>query len=596
MESAQYIIGIDLGTTNSVVAYTEVNPGDGEGEIRFFSIPQLVASGSVGEQQTLPSFILMPGPNDVGEGALSLPWNRDAARAVGVFARDRGAELPGRLVSSAKSWLCHAGVDRNKAILPWEGPDDEAKLSPVEAQAAILGHIRDAWNHGMAGDDPSARMEDQEILLTVPASFDAVARELTARASEMAGFGHVTLLEEPQAAFYAWLYNSGDKWRERVSVGDHVLVCDVGGGTSDFSLIEVTEEDGDLVLDRVAVGDHLLVGGDNMDLAMAHYTAARLRQEGKKKLDSWQMRGLWQSCRAAKEKLFAEDGPEAVPVTILGRGSSLIGGTIKTELGQEEITRILTDGFFPRVGRTAEPDNKPGSGMRELGLPYAKDPAITKHLARFVNRREDSPLPTAVLFNGGVMKAAGLRGRVLDVLGDWAGAEVRELAGIDCDLAVARGAAYYGLARRGRGIRIRGGLARSYYIGVEASMPAVPGLPAPLMAVCVAPFGMEEGTETDLPGREFGLVVGEQANFEFLGSNIRTGDEVGEVVEDWEDEIEPITTLETMLEGEPGEEGSVLPVRLHARVTEVGTLELSCVARDDDRSWQLEFDVREKEE
>jgi molecular chaperone DnaK (HSP70) len=591
-----YIIGIDLGTTNSVVSYVPVNTEEGKHpDIRLFKVPQLTAPGAMEERETLPSFVLLPGAHDVPADGLKLPWNENSNRAVGAFARDRGAEIPHRLISSSKSWLCQTGVGRNNPILPWGSKDqDLEKMSPVQASAAILSHIRDAWNHVMAKDDYSLKLENQEIFLTVPASFDAVARELTVQAAKIAGL-EATLLEEPQAAFYSWIWASSGKWRDQVNVGDLVLVCDLGGGTTDFSLIHVKEEEGDLVLERVAVGDHLLVGGDNMDLTLAHVVAGKVGKSGKK-LDAWQMRGLWQTCRSAKEGLLSGQGPESVPISILGRGSGLIAGTIRSELINQEVREILTNGFFPVVPKDAVPATQGRAGMREGGLVYASDPAISKHLAGFLSRSGEK-MPTAVLFNGGVMKSTHFRSRVLDLLNSWSGGEgsgVRELAGANFDLAVARGAAYYGLARKGGAVRIRGGLGKSYYIGVEAAMPAVPGMPIPMKALCVAPFGMEEGTEADLTEEEFGLIVGESVRFEFLGSSVRHNDNVGTVVDDWEQDIEPITLVETVLEDD--DKGAVLPVRIHVNVTEVGTLELWCVSTLDDRRWKLEFDVREKED
>ncbi|SHK47826.1 Molecular chaperone DnaK (HSP70) [Desulfatibacillum alkenivorans DSM 16219] len=596
MPDPTYIIGIDLGTTNSVVSYVPVNTEEGKHpDIRLFKVPQLTAPGAMEERETLPSFVLLPGAHDVPADGLKLPWNENSNRAVGAFARDRGAEIPHRLISSSKSWLCQTGVGRNNPILPWGSKDqDLEKMSPVQASAAILSHIRDAWNHVMAKDDYSLKLENQEIFLTVPASFDAVARELTVQAAKIAGL-EATLLEEPQAAFYSWIWASSGKWRDQVNVGDLVLVCDLGGGTTDFSLIHVKEEEGDLVLERVAVGDHLLVGGDNMDLTLAHVVAGKVGKSGKK-LDAWQMRGLWQTCRSAKEGLLSGQGPESVPISILGRGSGLIAGTIRSELINQEVREILTNGFFPVVPKDAVPATQGRAGMREGGLVYASDPAISKHLAGFLSRSGEK-MPTAVLFNGGVMKSTHFRSRVLDLLNSWSGGEgsgVRELAGANFDLAVARGAAYYGLARKGGAVRIRGGLGKSYYIGVEAAMPAVPGMPIPMKALCVAPFGMEEGTEADLTEEEFGLIVGESVRFEFLGSSVRHNDNVGTVVDDWEQDIEPITLVETVLEDD--DKGAVLPVRIHVNVTEVGTLELWCVSTLDDRRWKLEFDVREKED
>lgn len=596
MATPSYIIGIDLGTTNSVVAYTKADHPQGrQPTINIFKIPQLVDAGVVEERELLPSFMLVPGQHDVSEESMTLPWPDDSRLAVGEFARHRGAELPDRLISSSKSWLCHTMVDRTEAILPWKSDiDPQSKRSPVEASAAILQHICNAWNHTMATEDDTLQMEKQEILLTVPASFDAVARELTVKAAEMAGLTNITLLEEPQAAFYAWIESQGDQWRDQVAKGDLVLVFDVGGGTTDFSLIEITEEDRQLVLERIAVGDHLLVGGDNMDLALAYSTAQTLSAKGKR-LDAWQMRGLWHSCSQAKEHLLAGSGTEEYPVTILGRGSSLIGGTLKAKLTRDAVNNVLVDGFFPQCDAADAPKVGNRVGIQELGLDYESDPAVTRHLAKFL-RQNDSRMPTAILFNGGVMKANHLRQRIMDLLTSWHPSEetdpVREIASTNFDLSVATGAAYYGLARQGRGVRIRYGLNKTYYIGVAASMPAVPGIPAPTKALCIAPFGMEEGTKANIDNQEFALVVGEPAKFDFLGS-MRHDDQMGTIIEDWEGEVQAIAEIETTLDGEVG---SVIPVTLEIMVTEVGTLALWCVSKADGRRWKLEFNVREQEE
>lgn len=605
MANQKYIVGIDLGTTNCVLAYTRAETSPGEGDpLRIFPVPQVVGPGEVDGQALLPSFVFLPGPHDVPAGGLRLPWSREEPDwAVGVFARNRGAEIPHRLVSSAKSWLCHDGVDRTRPILPWDSPEEACRISPVEASARLLEHLRDAWNHQMAADDPGARLELQDLYLTVPASFDAVARELTVQAARSAGLEHFTLLEEPQAAFYAWLESRKEAWRDAVRKGDSILVCDVGGGTTDFSLIVVTEEEGNLALKRVAVGDHILVGGDNMDLTLAHVIRAKLPEKSRK-LDAWQFRGLWHGCRAAKERLLGDSALDSEPVVILGRGSSLIGGTLRTELTRKEAESVLLDGFFPLCDSSELPEEGTRIGMREIGLPYESDPAITRHLARFLMRQagseETGGFPSAVLFNGGVMKSPRIRDRVLAALRKWEGEggenrSIRELPAADLDLAVARGAAYYGLARRGKGIRIRAGTARSYYIGVESAMPSVPGVPAPLKALCVVPFGMEEGSEASIREREFGLVLGEPAAFRLLASTTRRQDRTGEVVEDWDEEIHEVTAMETLLPAAQGAPGTtVIPVWLQSRVTEVGTLELWCVAREDQQRWKLEFNLRER--
>ncbi len=602
MSHSRYIIGIDLGTTHSVVAYAPIpKPEDAPVDIRVFPVPQTIAPGEVKEKPLLPSYLLLPGPHDVPPGALVLPWTSDATAAVGEFARSRGAELPNRLVASAKSWLCHSGVDRTAPILPWDSPDKDQRVSPVDATGRFLAHIRDAWNHAMAGEDPDARLEAQELYLTVPASFDAVARELTVQAARQAGLERLTLLEEPQAAFYAWIESRGDRWREEIQVGESVLVCDVGGGTTDLSLIQVMDEDGELVFRRMAVGRHILLGGDNMDLTAAYAVQAKLARQGTT-LDTWQFRGLWHSCRAAKERLLGDSSVDAVPVVILGRGSSLIGGTLRTELTREEVSAVLVEGFFPACDPEDTPQGKKRVGVREMGLPYESDPAITRHLSDFLGQQAgDNPsgepvaYPSAVLFNGGVMKPDLLRNRVLDIVKGWdAARSLRELASVDLDLAVARGAAYYGLACRGRGIRIRAGASRTYYIGIESAMPSVPGIPTPIKALCVVPFGMEEGTTSEMREREFGLVVGDTAEFLLLQSTVRKGDGAGEVVEDWSGDIEEVTTMEAALPvGDEEPAGGIIPVWLESRVTEVGTLEIWCVSRDDDNRWKLEFNLRE---
>jgi molecular chaperone DnaK (HSP70) len=603
MPDAKYIIGIDLGTTNSVVAYVAAQSARVEdADIRLFEIPQLVDAGVVQARPMLPSYILMPPEPGMPGEDLALPWDRDPGLAVGEFAQRRGQEVPNRLISASKSWLCNTLVDRRAPILPWSGTAGDAgataKLSPVGASAAILRHIRQAWNHVMAttetGLDETLAMENQQLFLTVPASFDPVARELTVEAAQAAGLPRVTLLEEPQAAFYAWIARSGERWRDAVAPGDMILVCDVGGGTSDFSLIQVADAQGNLALERVAVGNHLLVGGNNMDLTLAYALAAQLAQKGTK-LDTRQMNGLWHSCRSAKERLLSDTEVSQLPVTILGRGSRLIGGTITTELTRAMVEKVLNEGFFPACRRDDRPQVARRSGIQEFGLPFEADPAITRHLAAFIDRTDASGAvirPTAVLFNGGVMKAALFRQQVLSILKAWAPeVALREIEGADYDLAVARGAACYGLARQGKGVRIRGGLARSYYIGIAAAMPAVPGLPTPTKALCVAAFGMQEGTTATIRDREFVLLVGEPVVFDFLGATTRQEDPVGTIVEDWEGQIQPITTLETTLEGEKGQ---TIPVTLELQVTAVGTLALWCVAKEGGRRWKLEWNVRER--
>lgn len=579
----------------------------------MLAIPQVTALGTVESKPLLPSFLYLPNAQEFPAGALGLPWHKsESSLLVGEFARAHGAKVPARLVSSAKSWLSHAGVDRQSAILPWQAPEDVKRVSPVDASRHYLAHLRSAWDNQF----PDTPFAEQDVVLTVPASFDAAARELTLAAAQQAGLPSITLLEEPQAAFYAWTEQMGERFRHYVKPGDVILVVDVGGGTSDFSLIAVTDRAGEVELTRVAVGDHILLGGDNMDLALAYTVNQRLAADGKK-LDAWQFNALTFACRQAKEVMFADPKLARAPLVVPGRGSSLIGGTIKSELTREELTRVLTDGFFPKVAVTEVPKTARSTGLTQMALPYAQDAGVTRHLAAFLTRQaralataHDVPVkiegkafvhPTAVLFNGGVFKSALLKDRVLEVLNQWltsdGGTAIKELEGAELDLAVARGAAYYGWARHGHGLRIRGGTGRAYYVGVETAMPAVPGMEPPVRALCVAPFGMEEGTKADVPPQEFGLVVGEPTRFRFFSSSVRRDDKVGVMLDDPadSDEFEEVAPIESTLPVEAGNEGRLVPVNLQAAVTEIGTLELRCLEKGGPGRWKLELNVRMKE-
>jgi hypothetical protein len=615
---SHYAIGIDLGTTNCALSYYDLAGTVGRRrEESMLGIPQLTAAGTVEERPLLPSFLYLPGGAEFADGALALPWDKKAADIVGEYARSHGIKVPSRLVSSAKSWLSHGGVDRTSALLPWLAPPEVHRVSPVEASARYLRHLAEAWDEKLARTKATAEraIAEQEIILTVPASFDAAARELTLKAATEAGLHNVTLLEEPQAALYAWLEATGDSFRKQVKTGDVILVVDVGGGTTDLSLIAVTEQDGEVQLTRVAVGDHILLGGDNMDLTLAHTLNQELMASGKK-LDAWQFVSLTYGCRQAKESLFGEPKLKKAPIVVPSRGSGLVGGTIKTELTREELTRVLTDGFMPHVPVKEAPQTARRTGLTQMALPYAQDPGITRHLAAFLTRQghalassHEAPVkvagkafvhPTAILFNGGVFKAAALRERIVEVLNDWlkgdGGQPVKELAGADLDLAVARGAAYYGWVRHGHGVRIRGGTARAYYVGVESPMPAVPGFEPPIKALCVAPFGMEEGTQADVPPQEFALVVGEPTHFRFFSSSVRRDDQVGQMLEDavHNDELEELAPIETTLAADGQETGKLVPVNLQAAVTEVGTLEVRCLQKSGSGRWKLELNVRMK--
>ncbi|TKC92495.1 Hsp70 family protein [Trinickia terrae] len=610
MSDTRYAIGIDLGTTHCALSYVDVAASDGDKTAQqVLPISQLTAPGATGSLDLLPSFLYLPHANELAPGDLSLPWTAERGFAVGELARSRGAATPIRLVSSAKSWLCHPGVDRRAAILPNDAPEEVARVSPLEASIRYLTHLREAWDHA----HPDAPFADQDITVTIPASFDPAARELTAEAAQAAGYARMTLLEEPQAALYSWIQKSNGQWRKQVKVGDIILVVDVGGGTTDLSLIAVVEREGNLELHRVAVGEHILLGGDNMDLALAHVVARKLAALGTQ-ADPWQLRALTYACRAAKETLLTRDDLDAAPLVVPSRGSKLIGGSIRTELTRAELTLTILEGFFPQAESSARPVSRTRAGLTQLGLPYAQDAAVTRHLAAFLARQVGALAdlegvqvqaaagatflhPTAVLFNGGVFKSPLLVERVMRTLNDWLSAEgapaARLLEGADLDLAVARGAAYYGYVRRGQGVRIRGGTARAYYIAIESAMPAVPGLEPPIQALCVAPFGMEEGTEAELPAQEFGLVVGEPVHFRFFGSSVRRQDQVGALLDFWQpDELQELEEIQATLPTEGRTPGEIVPVKLHARVTEAGTLELEAVPRGTGERWKVEFDVR----
>jgi hypothetical protein len=596
----RYCIGIDLGTTNCALAYTEIS--DEAPSVQLAAIPQLVNVNEVAAEPLLPSFLYIPGEREFPAGSVALPWNSEPRFVTGKLAQRRGAEVSSRLVSSAKSWLSYSSVDRTAAMLPWKAAEGVPRISPVDASGEYLKHLRSAWDQ----EHPEDLFDEQEVIVTVPASFDAIARELTSKAAEAAGYRNLTMLEEPQAAFYAWIERHPD-WRQRVSKGDLVLVVDIGGGTTDFTLIAVTEKDGELQLDRVAVGEHILLGGDNVDLALAHTVAAGLAAQGRK-IDGFQLQALWSNCRLAKEKLLdPASKADEVPVTILGKGSSLIGGTIKAKLHREQVEQVL-DGFLPAAASNDMPQHGRRAGLQEMGLPYASDPAITRHLAKFLRqqaassehesvRRGPSGLacPTHILFNGGVLHASFVRDRLLDVLNAWLADEgfeaVKPLSGEDLMHAVARGSAYYGAARHGKGVRIRGGIARSYYVGIESAMPAVPGFAAPVKALAVAQFGAEEGTSTRIPDREFGLIVDEPAEFRFFCSASRKNDEPGALIEDFGAELEELSPVEVRLRSEQ-DSAEVVPVSFETVITETGMLQLWCVARDG-RRWKLEFNVRE---
>ena len=603
-----FSVGIDLGTTHCVLSYADITDiQDDEFNLHVMPIPQLSAPGMVEDSNQLPSFLYQPHESELGENTIVLPWTAKPQHLVGEIARNLGSKTPIRLVSSAKSWLCHAGVDCKSPILPVDAPEEIAHVSPFTATTAFLQHLCDAWKYA----HPNAPLADQSLVITVPASFDPAARELTVEAARSVGLGQAILLEEPQAALYSWIEKTQGKWRQQAKCGDIILVVDIGGGTTDLSLIAVTQQDGNLELTRVAVGDHILLGGDNMDLALAYTVKAKLETDGKR-LEPWQLQALTHACREAKEKIFNNADVDAMPIVVANRSSSLIGGNLRTELTRAEINNVLVEGFFPHVSVSDRPISRTRTGLRTTGLPYAQDAGITRHLAAFLSKQQGATddlkdinlpshatflHPTAVLFNGGVLKADPLAQRLMEVLNTWLAneqaPEARLLAGADLDLAVARGASYYGYVRKGKGVRIKGGTAASYYVGVESAMPAVPGRPPELEALCIAPFGMEEGTQQELPDDEFGLVVGEPVRFRFFASTTRREDRVGTRLDHWRDEeISELDEIEITLPEESFRAGEVIPVHLCAAVTEVGTLELQAVSSKNNSRWKIELDVR----
>ncbi|MGR4990152.1 Hsp70 family protein [Vibrio rotiferianus] len=626
-QTPKFSVGIDLGTTHCVMSFVDTH--DEDARVEVMPIPQLTAPGTVETRSQLGSFLYQPHEHEMNPQSRVLPWSSEPKALVGAIARNLGSKTPIRLVASAKSWLCHAGVNRRDAFLPAGSPEEVEKVSPLRATELYLEHLKDAWNH----TNPNHNLADQDVTITVPASFDPAARDLTAEAARNVGFVHLTLLEEPQAALYNWIDNSNDKWRDEVEVGDIVLVVDIGGGTTDLSLVEVTEDNGNLTLNRIAVGEHILLGGDNMDLALAYRLKMKLAQEGKE-LQPWQVQAMTHACRDAKEALLNDSELQSVPIVVPSRGSKLLGATLKTELTQEEVQQTLVDGFFPQVAITDHPVQRNRGALTQMGLPYAQDAGITRHIAAFLSKQAnalsasgngaeaaaqdfnpfanmpgmpgadtaqsaDFIKPTAILFNGGVLKSKLLATRLEDTINEWlieADAEMaKRLTGVDLDLAVASGAAYYGSVRRGQGVRIRGGIASAYYVGIESAMPAIPGMAPPMEALCVAPFGMEEGSSVDVPSQEFGLIIGQPVNFQFFGSTVRRDDLAGTHLDYWApEELEELPEIQVTLPVSEGRrEGEVVPVTLASRVTELGTLYLEAIAADNGQKWHVEFDVRE---
>jgi molecular chaperone DnaK (HSP70) len=603
---SRYLVGIDLGTTHTVVAYADSEAP--QAPLQVFPVDQLVAPGEVAPRPLLPSMRYHPAPGELAHTDLVLPWRSDAAEdvagetIVGALAQELGSKVPGRLVVSAKSWLSHAGVDRSAPILPWGAVPDVQRVSPLDASAGYLRHVRRAWNYHFP-EDP---LQIQDIVLTVPASFDEVARRLTLEAARLAGLPRVRLVEEPQAACYDWLARHADDLADALAGVHSLLVCDVGGGTTDLTLIRIERREGPPRLVRTGVGDHLMLGGDNMDLALAHIAERRLLSGGRR-LSAAELSQLVQQCRKAKERLLAGDAPDTATLTLLGTGACLIEGARSTELTRDEVRELIVDGFFPRTA----PDERPRrrrAGILEFGLPYAADPAVTRHLAAFLSDHSESlragvdalkslqtafPVPDAVLLNGGVFRSEALTGRLLEVLGAWRGEAPRRLHNDHPDLSVARGAVAYALARGGRGVRIGGGSARSLFLLVENEGKQAQS------AVCLLPRGSVEGRELRLTDRLFSLRLGQPVSFGLVTATGERSYSSGELVEVDRDHFRALPPLARVLDAPTESEaaGREVPVQVAAMLTDVGTLEIDCVSACEtaavpERRWRMEFQLR----
>lgn len=607
----EYSLGIDLGTSNCALAFSR----NGSSEIIQIGIQQLLSKDTIGEKTLLPSAYYIPFETEFDETSAKLPWRKDNQYITGHFAREHGSNLPTRLVTSAKSWLCDRRFNPNNAILPWKSELENEMVSPCTVTEALLEHLLNAYLHFCSKQAPKANLDNTAVTLTVPASFDEIARNETFSAAERAGWKNVTLLEEPQAAFYSWLNQENSNWRDQAQPGDLVLVCDIGGGTSDFTLIVVSEEEGELALNRICVGNHLLLGGDNIDLAIAYTLKFQAEAEGKN-IDDDQLKELVYAARSAKEKFAEDKSIDSIPISVSAKGSGLFASTVSLEFKRDTLNQII-DGFFPATKIDDLPQNSTESGLQELGLKYEAEPVITKHIAAFLHSCKDaiknnqelqklaqlnaSSLeeqfikPSAVLFNGGVFNSLDIKEKVLSTLKSWSGKDVRELTGNSLDLSVAKGAAAYGnIKNSGEGLRIRAGSANSYYIGIESSMPAIPGFKPPVSGVCIVPYGMEEGEEQVLKQRSFGLRTGKSVSFRFFSSTTRTQDELGSTVNNAEKELEESQSLQVEITLDNDDNGQIVPVELHTKLTELGTLELWMQNPDSGEKWKLEFDVRTK--
>jgi len=623
-QDKRYVVGIDLGTTNSAVSYADLTCMDTKGtgvgidnEIKVFKVPQLTGPGEFSPVSVLPSFLYIPGEYDVSKDALTHPWKKENDLFAGLFAREHGSQIPSRLVSSAKSWLCHSRADREAPILPW-GSQNVEKISPVKATSEYLRHIRKAWNHFVKDED--LFLENQFTVITVPASFDEAAREYTLKAARDAGFGNnITLLEEPLAAFYAWVTRHENDWQSHVKTDDLILVCDVGGGTTDFTLISLKESQGSPRFERVAVGDHLILGGDNIDLMLARYVASKFTQKANLTPDQWKT--LSYKCRAAKEKLLCSDSDKKgdenrVRIVLRGEGRSLIANTLSADLEKNELEEILCNGFFPEVEPSIANPKKAGKAMAEFGLPYEQEPAITRHIGWFLERHRNSiketlgkePIPDHILFNGGSLKPSVFQNKIRSAIRKWFSCEDQALPVMldnsDPDLSVALGASYYGLVKQGVGVRVGSGSPRSYYIGIasdtlrntdrspnEHKKGETNGATCENV-LCIVERGLDEGSLIQLPEMEFEVVTNQPVLFSMYSSSFRSGDKSGEILQ-VDDSLTPLPPLKTVIKFGKKGDSKRIPVKVEAEYTEMGTLAMWCRSSVSSHRWKLQFQLRE---
>lgn len=595
----QIIVGIDLGTTNSALSYVDLSGKNTASKIKMFHTPQVFAPGELARLPVLPSFLYLPGQYDVDRENLKLPWKDEEIGIVGTFAREQGSKVPGRLVSSAKSWLCHSKVDRTAPILPWNADKEVQKVSPVFASGSYLKHLRIAWNHQAKGVDEKF-LENQFVIITVPASFDEVARDFTMEAARTAGIGEVTLLEEPLAAFYSWLVFHENDWENYVKPGELILAVDVGGGTTDFTLITLREVDGSPRFERIAVGDHLILGGDNMDLALARKTEAGFKKAPSQSLNANRWQALCHQCRQAKEAILGGEVDKKT-VTLMGEGRGLIANTLSATLTRDQVEETILDGFFPVVDSDSQAPAARKGGITEFGLPYEQDPAVTRHMCKFLERHAQSvkdmlgkevPFPDLLLFNGGSLKPEVIQTRIREGIKHWFKSD--RLPGVlenpDLDLAVARGAAYYGLVKSGMGVKVGSGSARGYYLQVSGAE----GQNGKGKALCLLERGVEEGTRINLSQRQFQVLANQPVSFQVYSSSYRSGDKAGDII-DIDDTLTLLPPINTVIQfGKKGVQTQI-PVEIEAHYTEVGTLSLWCKSVNTDHKWRLQFQIRKQE-